>query len=56
MVGALAVFLPAALVVAALDLPLEALWGAIALLMGARLAAVGWRFSGPRWAVTGPAR
>jgi hypothetical protein len=29
------------------------LWGAVALLMLARLAAVAWRFAGPRWAVTG---
>jgi putative MATE family efflux protein len=56
MLGALAVFLPAALAVAAFDLSLPALWGALTLLMAARLAAVTWRFAGGRWAVTGPGR
>jgi MATE family, multidrug efflux pump len=53
MVAALAVFLPAALAVAAFDLPLFVLWLAIGLLMVARLAAVAWRFSGTGWAVEG---
>jgi putative MATE family efflux protein len=53
MVGALAVFLPAALAVAAFDLPLATLWLALGLLMVARLAAVTWRFAGSRWAVVG---
>lgn len=54
MLGALGLFLPAALAVAALDLPLLALWMALGLLMAARLAATTWRFAGLRWAVTGP--
>jgi putative MATE family efflux protein len=52
--GILAVFLPAALSVAAFDLSLPALWGALTLLMVARLVAVTGRFAGDRWAVTGP--
>jgi Na+-driven multidrug efflux pump len=54
MLGALAVFAPAALAVGAADLPLTALWGALALLMAVRLVAVTARFAGSRWAVVGP--
>ena len=54
--GALALFLPAALSVAAFHLPLPALWGALTLLMVARLGAVTGRFAGDRWAITGPGR
>ena len=54
MLGAAALFVPAALTVGAADLGLPALWGAIALLMAARLVAVGARFAGSAWAVTGP--
>jgi putative MATE family efflux protein len=53
MLAALAVFLPAALAVAAFDLSLDTLWLAIGLLMAARLALVTWRFRGSRWAVVG---
>ena len=53
MLATLTVFLPAALSVAALDLPLATLWLAIGLLMVARLVAVTWRFSGTGWAVVG---
>ncbi len=55
MVLAAAVFVPAALAVLALDLGVVWLWGAIGLLMAARLAALGARFAGPAWQVTGAA-
>jgi len=57
MVLAAAVFVPAALAVLILDLGVVWLWGAIGLLMAARLAALAVRFAGPAWQVTGaPAR
>jgi putative MATE family efflux protein len=54
--SALAVFLPAALLVLRLELGLTALWGAIALLMGARLAGNTARFSDQGWQVLGAER
>jgi len=53
MVLAAAVFVPAALAVLILDLGVVWLWGAIGLLMAARLAALAVRFAGPAWQVTG---
>lgn len=53
MVTAFAVYLPAALVAGAAGGTLLWLWGAITLLMVARLAGVAWRFAGHAWAVTG---
>ena len=53
MVVAFALFLPAAVAAGVLGGTLLWLWGAVALLMLARLAGVGWRFAGPAWAVTG---
>jgi putative MATE family efflux protein len=53
MVGAMAVFAPAAAAVWALGLGIGWLWVAIGLLMLARLAALGWRFHGDRWLVLG---
>jgi hypothetical protein len=53
MVAAFAVFLPAAVVAGAVGGTLVWLWGAVTLLMLARLAGVGWRFAGSAWAVTG---
>jgi Na+-driven multidrug efflux pump len=53
MVGAAALFVPAAGLVLALDLGLAGLWGAVALLMLARLVALGRRFAGDRWIVVG---
>lgn len=49
------VFLPAALLVLRLELPLQALWMTIALLMTARLVGNTIRFAGPGWQVVGPA-
>ena len=49
MVAALAVFAPAALLVAHADLGLGWLWAALALLMVMRATLLGWRFRGPRW-------
>ncbi|MGH9035772.1 MAG: MATE family efflux transporter, partial [Acidimicrobiia bacterium] len=54
MLVALAVFVPAALAVAAAELPLTALWGALSLMMAVRLATMTARFAGSRWAVVGP--
>jgi putative MATE family efflux protein len=54
MLGALVVFAPAALAVGALDWPLAALWGALALFMVTRLVTMTVRYAGTRWAVTGP--
>jgi putative MATE family efflux protein len=56
MAGAAAVFVPAALAVAALGLGVGWLWGAIALLMLTRMAALLWRFAGPAWQVAGATR
>jgi len=53
MVAAFVVFLPAAVLAGALGGSLLWLWGAVSLLMLARLAGVGWRFAGSAWAVTG---
>jgi putative MATE family efflux protein len=56
MLGALVVYAPVTWAVGVLNLSLPALWGAVALLMAVRLAAVAWRFAGSAWAVTGPGR
>jgi putative MATE family efflux protein len=53
MVAAFVVFLPAAVLAGALGGTLLWLWGAVTLLMLARLAGVAWRFAGSGWAVTG---
>jgi putative MATE family efflux protein len=53
MVATFAVFLPAAVLAGTLGGTLPWLWGAVTLLMVARLAGVGWRFAGDAWAVTG---
>jgi putative MATE family efflux protein len=53
MVVAAVVFVPAAVLVLALDLGLAGLWAAVALLMGTRLFALGRRFAGGRWVVLG---
>jgi Na+-driven multidrug efflux pump len=53
MVAGFAVFLPAAILAGTAGGTLLWLWGAITLLMVARLVAVTWRFAGHRWAVTG---
>jgi putative MATE family efflux protein len=55
-VSGLVVFLPAAALVLRLDGSLVALWGALTLLMLARLAGNVRRFAGPAWAVTGAER
>jgi putative MATE family efflux protein len=53
MVAAFAVFLPAAILVGAVGGSLLWLWGAVTLLMVARLAGMAWRFAGTACAVTG---
>jgi putative MATE family efflux protein len=53
MVGAMAVFVPAASAVLILDLGIGWLWVAIGLLMSARLVGTGWRFHSDRWLVLG---
>jgi putative MATE family efflux protein len=53
MVATFAVFLPAAVLAGTLGGTLPWLWGAVTLLMVARLVGVGWRFAGDAWAVTG---
>jgi putative MATE family efflux protein len=53
MVAAFALFLPAAILAGTAGGTLPWLWGAITLLMGARLAGVAWRFAGRTWMVTG---
>lgn len=53
MVSAFAVYLPAALLAGAAGGTLLWLWGAVTLLMVARLVGVAWRFAGADWAVTG---
>ena len=53
MLVSLAAFVPAALAVAALDLPLVALWGALGLFMAVRLATLATRFVGTGWMVVG---
>ena len=56
MVGATAVFLPAAIAVDALGGGLVALWGALTVFMVARLVGMGRRYLGDRWIVTGASR
>ena len=53
MVGAFALFVPAAVLAGTAGGTLLWLWAAITLLMLARLAGVVWRFAGHAWAVTG---
>jgi putative MATE family efflux protein len=53
MVGAFAAYLPCALAVLWLDLGIGWLWGAIAVLMFARLIVLGVRYLGDRWLVLG---
>lgn len=53
MVAAFALFLPAAILAGAVGGTLGWLWGAVTLLMVARLAGVAWRFAGRSWMVTG---
>jgi Na+-driven multidrug efflux pump len=53
MVTAFAIYLPAAILAGTAGGTLPWLWGAITLLMVARLAGVAWRFAGHRWAITG---
>jgi Na+-driven multidrug efflux pump len=53
MVGAFALFLPAAVLAGAVGGTLLWLWGALTLLMVARLIGMTWRFAGHAWAVTG---
>jgi putative MATE family efflux protein len=53
MVVAFAVFLPAAVLAGTAGGTLVWLWGAVTLLMVARLAGVAWRFAGSDWVVTG---
>jgi Na+-driven multidrug efflux pump len=53
MVAAFAVFLPAAVLAGTVGGSLLWLWGAITLLMVARLTGMAWRFAGTAWAVTG---
>lgn len=53
MLLSLAAFVPCALAVGALDLPLTALWGALGLFMTARLATLMARFVGTGWMVVG---
>jgi hypothetical protein len=55
-VSGLVVFLPAAGAVLWLDGPLVALWGALTLLMLARLAGNVRRFAGSAWQVVGAER
>jgi putative MATE family efflux protein len=49
-------FLPAALAVLATEGTLLQLWGALSVLMLARLATMWWRFRGPAWQVVGAVR
>jgi putative MATE family efflux protein len=55
MLGATAVFLPAALAVNAFGGGLIALWGALTLFIIARAVGMGTRYAGDRWLVTGAA-
>jgi Na+-driven multidrug efflux pump len=56
MIAATAVYLPFAGLVLVLDAGLVALWGALVILMLARLAGMGWRYLGDAWIVTGATR
>jgi putative MATE family efflux protein len=53
MVSAFALYLPAAILAGTAGGTLPWLWGAITLLMVARLVGVAWRFAGRGWTVTG---
>jgi hypothetical protein len=53
MVAAFALFLPAAILAGSAGGTLGWLWGAVTLLMVARLVGVAWRFAGRAWMVTG---
>jgi putative MATE family efflux protein len=53
MVVAFALFLPAAILAGSAGGTLGWLWGAVTLLMVARLVGVAWRFAGQAWMVTG---
>jgi putative MATE family efflux protein len=53
MVAAFAVFLPAAILAGTAGGTLLWLWGAVTLLMVARLVGMTWRFAGDAWAITG---
>lgn len=53
MVAAFALFLPAAILAGSAGGTLGWLWGAVTLLMVARLVGVAWRFAGRSWMVTG---
>jgi Na+-driven multidrug efflux pump len=53
MVGAAAVFAPTVLLVLVFDLGIGWVWGAIAVLMVARMLALSWRFAGDRWITLG---
>jgi putative MATE family efflux protein len=53
MVAAAALFVPAALAVAALDLGIGWLWASLGLLMVTRTVTLGARFAGGRWVVVG---
>ena len=56
MVGAAAVFVPAAVAVAVLDAGIGWLWAALSLLMVTRVVVLGARFAGDRWLVLGAVR
>jgi Na+-driven multidrug efflux pump len=56
MVGSAAVFIPAAVAVAALGAGIGWLWAALGLLMATRAAALLVRFAGDRWLVLGAVR
>src|ERR671910_292687 len=56
MVGAAALFVPAAVAVAALDLGIGWLWASLGLLMVTRTVTLGARFAGGRWVVVGATR
>jgi hypothetical protein len=55
-VAAAALFVPAALAVAALDLGIGWLWASLGLLMVTRTVTLGARFAGGRWVVVGATR
>ncbi|HKX72212.1 MAG TPA: MATE family efflux transporter, partial [Acidimicrobiales bacterium] len=56
MVGAAALFVPAAVAVTALDLGIGWLWASLGLLMVTRTVTLGARFAGGRWVVVGATR
>jgi Na+-driven multidrug efflux pump len=53
MAASAAVYVPAVLLAARLDWGLRGVWGALLVLMGARLMTTGARFAGRRWALVG---